>query len=188
MDNKTNMPKEKVPFSQWLKVQLPFAIDAVKLYPTRDAKGNVLLVNGKEQYINPLFLFAQHWAETGGNSALVRRSYNVGSITAMGGKSAWWDGTSKTQSKSSGLWFRVYPNFPNAWNDMARLLSTKYKMNDARTIESYAKKISGSKYISESVGDDRALYEKNIISSYNMVLRELQKLGQENIFQDFEKK
>ena len=182
-------PKEQRNFNTWLRQMYPLAVKAVKLFPVKDAAGKEVVVNGRKQYMNPLFLLAQSWIETGGYSGLVQRSYNVGSITATKNSSAYWDSRMRTRSQSSGLEFRVYRDFQMAWNDYARLLfSPMYNAWRYKTIEQYADGLSKSKYISEKNGDDRAAYRKGILASYARIVRELPNIGVTDLWDEIEKK
>lgn len=117
-----------------------------------------------------LFLLAQQYAENAGESSLLLKTNNVGSlISRVNGKklktNSFWFGDDYL-AKSSGLYFRVYIDLQSGYNDFARLLARVYKLNTAKTIEEYAARIASSKYIDENNGDDRELYKNNIIKTY----------------------
>lgn len=128
-------------------------------------------------FADPYFLLSQQYAENSGNSPLLDKTNNVGSIISRPGKEGtplgkkklatnqFWTGEDYL-AKSSGLYFRVYGTLQDGYNDFARLLANVYKLNTANTIEDFARAISESKYISEDNGDSRLLYQKNIVSTY----------------------
>jgi hypothetical protein len=71
---------------------------------------------------------------------------------------------SKSQSSSSGLWFRIYKTHEDSFRDFARLITEKYKTCASKSfqIEEYARCIAYSPYISESVGDNREGYRTQV--------------------------
>lgn len=121
-------------------------------------------------FADPYFLLAQQFAENSGDSSLLSKTNNIGSLISRVGEmklkpNQYWKGA-EYLAKSSGLWFRVYDDLQIGYHDYARLLGRFYKLNVAKTIEEYAHSISNSAYIDEKNGDNRELYAKNIIATY----------------------
>ena len=124
-------------------------------------------------FSDPYFLLAQQYAENSGDSSLLDKTHNVGSLISRVGKNKlqtnqYWKGE-EYLAKSSGLSFRVYSTLQDGYYDYARLLGNVYKLNTAKTIEEYAIKVSQSRYIDEKNGDNRELYAKNIIATYKKI-------------------
>lgn len=120
--------------------------------------------------INPVVILAQSAIETGwGESTLAREHNNFFGITAYGRPNAFWKG-GKTDLSENGnhatLWFRTYHSAEDSFMDFARLIHTAYPVA-ARLSSSpsaYAKEIAYSKYISEVNGDNRAAYQRMLVS------------------------
>ncbi len=126
---------------------------------------------GKKYGINPLFILADGaiegaWATS--YSAL-HRNNNFG-MTAYGKTNPYWKGT-KSQSTSSGLYFRVYATMQDSFYDFAYQIKNFYATVAAQTtIEGFADAISKSKYISKANGDNPEIYKKLLISIYNDIV------------------
>lgn len=118
---------------------------------------------GERYGINPAFLLAQAYKETGGDSYGLRVRKNVGSLVAAGKPNRYWNGASDYSEASDRL-FRVYETLQNGWYDYARLLKEKYGMDTAGNITEYANRIAYSPYIVDS--DGRENYRVGIISIY----------------------
>ena len=127
---------------------------------------------------DPYFLMAQQFAENSGDKGIIINTNNVGSLISRNDRGLklpiglFWKGE-EYKAKSSGLWFRVYATMQDGYNDFARLLSKYYKLHECKTIEEFADKISNSAYISESNGDNRKQYEKNIVDTYYKIKKQV---------------
>lgn len=125
---------------------------------------------GEAFRINPVVILAQAAIETGwGQSTLCLQHYNFFGITAYGRPNAFWKGTKTDLSESSGhasLWFRTYESAENSFMDFARLIHTAYPVAASQSPypSAYAKEIAYSKYISEVNGDNRAAYQRMLVS------------------------
>lgn len=120
---------------------------------------------GKAFGINPIVILAQAAIESGwGTSPLALQNNNFFGVTAYGATNKYWKGD-KRISKSSGLPFRSYANAEDGFSDFARLISTKYTAaaKASQSVTEYARIISGSPYINEKNGDNRAKYKELII-------------------------
>jgi flagellar protein FlgJ len=95
-----------------------------------------------------------------GTSYSAKNRKNFFGITAIGAKNPYWNGE-KSQSSSSGLWFRIYKTDLDSFMDFGRLISVKY--TDCKEVSKdstvYAKCIANSPYITDKF-DDRKAYEK----------------------------
>jgi len=121
--------------------------------------------------INPTVILAQAATESGlGNSYGAKYRNNFFGIIATKKTSEYWSGK-KSQSKSSGLWFRVYNSAQDSFYDFARLISSKYAeaAKVSHNPAKYARAIAYSSYISEKNGDNRPAYEKAIITFSNAI-------------------
>lgn len=131
-----------------------------------------LAKNAGEKYdINPVVILAQAALESAwGTSYSARNRNNFFGIIAAGSLNSFWDGA-KSQSTSSGLWFRIYKTAQDGFYDFARLISSKYKeaASVSNDTASYAKAIAISPYISETNGDNRTVYEKTIASNAEFI-------------------
>jgi hypothetical protein len=119
---------------------------------------------------DPYFLLAQMYAENSGNSTLLNTANNVGSLISRynGQKlktNQFWHGDDIVNPKN-GIYFRKYDTLLNGFLDYANTLAS-YGMHNVSDIQQYASKISNSKYINESNGDNRDQYAKNILNTYN---------------------
>jgi flagellar protein FlgJ len=117
---------------------------------------------GAQFGIDPSIILAQAAQESGwGTSSLFKRSNNLFGVMAFGKPNDYWAG-SKTEGKAGN--FRVYPSAENSMADFARLIRDKYKSayKVANDPEAYAKAIANSPYISETNGDNREIYERNV--------------------------
>ena len=120
--------------------------------------------------INPVVILAQSAIETGwGESTQAKEHHNFFGITAYGRPNAFWKGTKTDLSENSGhtsLWVRTYESAEDSFMDFARLIHTAYPV--AASLSShpsaYAKEIAYSKYISEVNGDNRAAYQRMLVS------------------------
>lgn len=120
--------------------------------------------------INPIVILAQSAIETGwGESTLAREHNNFFGITAYGRPNAFWKG-GKTDLSENGnhptLWFRTYESADDSFMDFARLIHTAYPVAAQLSFSpsAYAKEIAYSKYISEVNGDNRAAYQRMLVS------------------------
>ena len=120
--------------------------------------------------INPIVILAQSAIETGwGESTLAKEHHNFFGITAYGRPNAFWKGTKTDLSENSGhtsLWFRTYESAEDSFMDFARLIHTAYPVAASLSSQpsAYAKEIAYSKYISEVNGDNRAAYQRMLVS------------------------
>lgn len=130
-------------------------------------------IAGEKYNINPLSILSQGALESAwGTSFSATNRNNLFGILASGATNEYWHGA-KSQSTSSKLWFRIYESKQDSIMDFARLISSKYKSSAmfSHDIPAYADSISKSPYISESNGDNRESYRKNIISSATIISR-----------------
>lgn len=119
---------------------------------------------GKRFHLNPLVVLAQAAHESAwGTSYGAKTRRNFFGITAAGSPNEFWLGE-KSQSKASGLWFRVYPTATACFMDFARLITSKYQAaTSVSGVPSlYAKAIAASPYISETNGDSRIDYARAV--------------------------
>lgn len=112
---------------------------------------------GEQFGMSPIIILAQSAIETGwGESSLAREYNNFFGITAYGRPNPFWDG-GRTDLSATGsrpaLWFRRYLTAEDSFLDFARLIHS-----------AYAKEIAYSKYISEVNGDNRAAYQRMLVS------------------------
>ena len=120
--------------------------------------------------INPVVILAQSAIDTGwGESTLAKEHNNFFGITAYGRPNAFWKGTKTNLSENSGhtsLWFRTYESREDSFMDFARLIHTAYPVAASLSTRpsAYAKEIAYSKYISEVNGDNRAAYQRMLVS------------------------
>ena len=120
--------------------------------------------------INPIVILAQSAIETGwGESTLAKEHHNFFGITAYGRPNAFWKGEKTDLSENSGhaaLWFRTYESTEDSFMDFARLIHTAYPVAASLSAHpsAYAKEIAYSKYISEVNGDNRAAYQRMLVS------------------------
>ncbi len=104
-----------------------------------------------------------------GESTLAKEHNNFFGITAYGRPNAFWKGTKTDLSENSGhtsLWFRTYESAEDSFMDFARLIHTAYPVAASLSTHpsAYAKEIAYSKYISEVNGDNRAAYQRMLVS------------------------
>lgn len=119
--------------------------------------------------MNPIDILAQSAQETGwGESYGAKVRKNFFGITASGPVNQYWDG-SYNVSTVSGLKFRTYKTAQDSFYDFARLITSKYKeevkFSQAGDSLGYAKAIALSPYISETNGDNRSDYQRNVASN-----------------------
>lgn len=120
--------------------------------------------------MNPVILLAQSAIETGwGESTLCREFKNFFGITAYGRPNDYWHGGSTDLSVLEGnpsLLFRRYLFPEDSFLDFARLIHSAYPVAATLTFHpaAYAKEIAYSKYISEVNGDNRAAYQRMLVS------------------------
>lgn len=125
---------------------------------------------GRTFGINPSVVLAQAAIETGwGESTLGRKHFNFFGITAYGKPNPYWQGGKTDLSGSGGvssLLFRTYSRAEESFMDFARLIHTAYPVAAALSFSpsAYAKEIAYSKYISEVNGDNRAAYQRMLVS------------------------
>ena len=94
---------------------------------------------------------------------------NFFGITAYGRPNAFWKGKKTDLSENGGhvsLWFRTYESAEDSFMDFARLIHTGYPVAASLSAHpsAYAKEIAYSKYISEVNGDNRAAYQRMLVS------------------------
>lgn len=121
--------------------------------------------------INPAVILAQSAIETGwGESCLAREHNNFFGITAYGRPNLYWKGERTDLSEREGatpsLWFRCYGSPEDSFMDFGRLIHTAYPVaaSLSKHPAAYAKEIAYSKYISEVNGDNRAAYQRMLVS------------------------
>lgn len=135
---------------------------------------------GAAYAIHPTVILAQAAIESGwGESTLAREHHNFFGITAYGRPSTHWSGArtdlSENGGNAHGLVFRQYASDSESFHDFARLIRTAYTV--AADLSShpaaYAKEIAYSRYISEVNGDNRAAYQRMLISICRSIEKEL---------------
>ena len=121
--------------------------------------------------INPVVILAQSAIETGwGESTLAKEYNNFFGITAYGRSNAFWKGVktnlSGDDSSKVSLWYRSYDSPADSFMDFTRLIHTAYPVAASLSDHpaAYAKEIAYSKYISEVNGDNRAAYQRMLVS------------------------
>lgn len=120
--------------------------------------------------INPTVILAQSAIETGwGESILAKVHNNFFGITAYGRPNVFWKGTKTDLSENVAhptLWFRTYATAEDSFMDFARLIHSAYPVAASLSFHpsAYAKEIAYSKYISEVNGDNRAAYQRMLVS------------------------
>lgn len=113
------------------------------------------------------FALAQAGKESGhvSSNSVASKTNNFLALVAGGS----WQGP-VYRSKSSGLLFRAYETPLDSFKDHHRLIyeSGMYPATAQQTtIEGFARAIAQSPYITEAVGDNRAAYERGILSVYD---------------------
>ncbi|TND08263.1 MAG: flagellar protein FlgJ [Bacteroidetes bacterium] len=127
---------------------------------------------GQQFNINPLVIVSQAAIESAwGTSYMAKNIFNFFGVTAYGKPNQYWTGE-KYVSKTSGLPFRKYKDAEAGFSDFARLISSKYKTSASvsNNVDSYAKSIAYSPYISEKNGDNRENYRKGIVDNAKKIL------------------
>lgn len=122
---------------------------------------------GEHFKLNPVIILAQAAIESGwGESTLCKVYHNYFGITGYGKSNIYWSGCKTEPGEESHLQFRIYTMPEQSFLDFARLITTAYPFAAAMSFhpEAYAKEISYSRYISEVNGDNRADYQKMLIS------------------------
>ena len=120
--------------------------------------------------MNPVIILAQSAIETGwGESTLCKEHNNFFGITAYGHPNPFWKGDRTDLSAVTGrptLWFRRYASPEDSFLDFARLIHSAYPVAATLTFHpaAYAKEIAYSQYISEVNGDNRAAYQRMLVS------------------------
>ena len=118
--------------------------------------------------MNPTMILAQAAFESGwGMSKLATGSNNYFGLTAYGCSNQYWHGGKTTVNTGSySLDFRRYDTRENSFLDFARLIHSAYPVAATLTFHptAYAKEIAYSKYISEVNGDNRAAYQRMLVS------------------------
>lgn len=131
---------------------------------------------GTEFSFDPIIILAQGAMESGwGTSRMSRVANNFFGITAYGKPNAYWKGGVYQQSTNLKLPFRTYDTPDLSFKDFARLIKAKYKTaySNRNNYKLYANSIANSPYIDPKGGDNRALYEKTIISNYEKIYEAL---------------
>jgi flagellum-specific peptidoglycan hydrolase FlgJ len=131
-------------------------------------------IAGEKSGIDPIIILAQAAQESGwGNSNLAQNYNNFFGITA--GSS--WTGKTYVAQNQFKLTFRVYDSPQASFDDFADLIKRRYKLayTVAKDYKAYAYQISISPYITEENGDDRNVYQNNIINNYEAILAILKK-------------
>lgn len=122
---------------------------------------------GEHFKLNPVIILAQAAIESGwGESTLCKVYHNYFGITGYGKSNIYWSGSKTEPGEESHLQFRIYTMPEQSFFNFARLITTAYPFAAAMSFhpEAYAKEISYSRYISEVNGDNRADYQKMLIS------------------------
>lgn len=130
-------------------------------------------VAGELYKMDPLVILTQGANESGwGTSSLSSKYNNYFGILSSGKSNTYWSGKKVLGNKKYNLYFRVYDNPQQSFNDFARLIASSYKLahKAAFDIKEYAHQISISPYISEKNGDNRAKYKSSLINIYEDVL------------------
>ena len=127
--------------------------------------------------IDPIIILAQAAQESGwGNSNLAQNYNNFFGVTA--GRS-WTGRTYTVQRKPKPLIFRWYDSPQESFNGFVSLITNDSRYQKAEDVakdyKAYAYQISISSYITEENGDDRNVYQNNIISNYEAILAILKK-------------
>jgi flagellar protein FlgJ len=114
---------------------------------------------------NPVYMLAQSIAERGyKGSTLSNAPYN----NFFGITKGNWTGKTVDMGK---LTFRVYPSIQDSFDDYAKLLTIPLYKGVVKTgsPEQFAQSIAYSPYISESNGDNRETYRKNILDAISVI-------------------
>jgi flagellar protein FlgJ len=138
----------------------------LKNYPYAKAAGELFKMD-------PFIILSQGANESGwGTSGISTKYNNYFGILAAGKSNSYWTGKKILGNKKYNLYFRVYDNPQQSFNDFARLISSSYKSAFAvnHNYKEYAHQISISPYISEKNGDRRPLYKAAIISIYEDIM------------------
>jgi flagellar protein FlgJ len=127
--------------------------------------------------IDPIIILAQAAQESGwGNSNLAQNYNNFFGVTA--GRS-WTGRTYTVQRKPKPLIFRWYDSPQESFNGFVSLITNDSRYQKAEDVakdyKAYAYQISISPYITEENGDDRNVYQNNIISNYEAILAIIKK-------------
>ena len=122
----------------------------------------------KQEYIKQYLFPARKAGECFGINPVVILAQSA-IETAYGRPNAFWKGTKTDLSENSGhasLWFRSYESTEDSFMDFARLIHTAYPVAASLSAHpsAYAKEIAYSKYISEVNGDNRAAYQRMLVS------------------------
>lgn len=113
-----------------------------------------------------------------GESTLCKEHNNFFGITAYGRPNPFWEGDRTDLSVVTGrptLWFRRYATAEDSYLDFARLIRSAYPVAATLTYQpaAYAKEIAYSKYISEVNGDNRAAYQRMLVSICRAIEKEI---------------
>jgi peptidoglycan hydrolase FlgJ len=127
--------------------------------------------------LDPIIILAQAAQESGwGNSNLAQNYNNFFGVTA--GRN-WTGRTYTVQRKPKPIVFRWYDSPQESFNGFVSLITNDSRYQKAEDVakdyKSYAYQISISSYITEENGDDRNVYQNNIISNYEAILAILKK-------------
>jgi flagellar protein FlgJ len=127
--------------------------------------------------IDPIIILAQAAQESSwGNSNLAQNYNNFFGVTA--GRS-WTGRTYTVQRKPKPLIFRWYDSPQESFNGFVSLITNDSRYQKAEDVakdyKAYAYQISISPYIDEENGDDRNVYQNNIISHYESILAIIKK-------------
>jgi len=125
--------------------------------------------------IDPDFVMAQAAVESGWGTNTYTQYGNLTSITAIGGPTAYWDGSAAGR-------FRAYGSAELGLSDNVRLVTTGYSNVRNQTGAAYASDIQtyaydlqskpggGSFYVQENPSDiTSAQYQANVIAAYNQI-------------------
>ena len=123
---------------------------------------------GQVFHMNPVMILAQAALESGwGTSNLAVNHRNYFGIMGYGVSNAYWHGARvEIEGVHRKHVFRHYGSVELSFLDFARLIFTGYPRawSFSQRPEAYAKEIAYSKYISEVNGDNRAAYQRMLVS------------------------
>ena len=118
--------------------------------------------------MNARIILAQGALESGwGTSMLATEHHNFFGLMGYGASNAYWHGQRATFETAYGTHhFRHYEATHLSFLDFARLIHSAYPVAATLTFHpaAYAKEIAYSKYISEVNGDNRAAYQRMLVS------------------------
>lgn len=127
--------------------------------------------------INPVIVLAQAALETGwGTSNLALNHNNFFGLTVGGAnaKTPHWGGKVHVSRTNLKIRFRSYDSVEAGFLDFGYFIQKFRSYAEVRkhvgNIEKYAEAVARSRYISESNGDDRALYQRTLVRNFNDML------------------